>query len=31
VRPELRNGYGISLDEYREWREQARAFRGLAA
>jgi predicted permease len=31
VRPELRNGYGVSLDEYVEWRDQARSFSGLAA
>lgn len=31
ARPELRNGYGISLDEYFEWRDQAHALSGLAA
>jgi predicted permease len=31
VRPELRNGYGVSLDEYVEWRDQATSFSGLAA
>jgi predicted permease len=31
VRPELKNGFGISLDEYREWRDEARTVSGLAA
>ncbi len=31
VRPELRNGFGISLDEYREWRDQSHTVSGLAA
>ena len=31
VRPELRNGFGISVDEYREWRDQAGSYQGLAA
>ncbi len=31
LRPELRNGFGVSLDEYREWRDQAHSFRGVAA
>jgi predicted permease len=31
VRPELRHGFGISLDEYAEWRDQARTLSGLAA
>ena len=31
VRPELRHGYGISLDEYTEWRDQTGSFSGLAA
>jgi predicted permease len=30
VRPDLRNGFGISLDEYREWRDQSASFSGLA-
>ena len=30
VRPELSNGFGISLDEYTEWRDQARTLAGLA-
>jgi len=31
IRPELSNGFGISLDEYTEWRDQARTLTGLAA
>ena len=31
VRPELNNGFGISLDEYTEWRDQSRTLAGLAA
>jgi len=31
VRPEQRNGFGISVDEYQEWRDQAKSFSGLAA
>jgi predicted permease len=31
VRPELSNGFGISLDEYTEWRDQSRTLAGLAA
>src|SRR5688572_17807666 len=31
VRPELSNGFGISLDEYTEWRDQSRTLQGLAA
>jgi predicted permease len=31
VRPERRNGFGISLPEYTEWRDQATTVSGLAA
>jgi predicted permease len=31
VRPELRNGFGVSLPEYAEWRDQAMSVSGLAA
>jgi macrolide transport system ATP-binding/permease protein len=31
VRPEVRNGFGISWLEYTEWREQASSVSGLAA
>jgi predicted permease len=31
VRPLLSNGFGISLDEYTEWRDQSRTLAGLAA
>ena len=31
LRPELRNGFGISLDEFTEWRDQIRTLQGIAA
>jgi predicted permease len=31
IRPELRNGFGVSLEEYREWRDQSTTLAGLAA
>jgi len=31
VRPDVQSGFGISVDEYREWRDQARSLSSLAA